>query len=89
MLVTVKRQIILLNKGAVEVGRVNLKGSNKVSSRHAVFRRIGSEIWIESLGTNGTYRWAGSGWVRLPDRKMVLVKKGDRLRFADLEAEIL
>lgn len=88
-LATTNTQTISLSKGAVEIGRVNLKGSNQVSSRQAVFRRIGSETWIESFGTNGTYRWTGSGWVRLPDRKMVLVKKGDRLRFADLEVEIL
>ena len=77
-----------LKNGSTIVGRTQLSGSMKVSARHAVFRRIGPETWIESTGSNGTYRWNGSGWIRLPDRKPMLVQKGDRLRLGDVEIQM-
>lgn len=79
---------IPLAKGATAVGRAELGGSMKVSLRHAVFRRVGPETWIESSGSNGTYRWNGSGWTRLPDRKPLLVQGGDRLKLGDVEARL-
>jgi pSer/pThr/pTyr-binding forkhead associated (FHA) protein len=60
----------------------------KASGRHAIFRRIGPETWIESQGSNGTYRWTGSGWARLPDRKRLLVQSGDRLRLGDVDVDL-
>ena len=83
-----KRQAIPLIDGATVVGRDRLGGSPKVSVRHAVFRRIGPETWIESTGSNGTYRWNGTKWIRLPDRKALLVQAGDRLRLADVAARL-
>ena len=77
-----------LDSGAVPVGRNVFPGAVKVSARHAVFRRIGPETWLQSFGRNGTYRWSGSNWIRLPDGKPILVQKGDRLRFADLEVAV-
>jgi serine/threonine protein kinase len=79
---------IPLTQGATVVGRTELGGSMKASSRHVVFRRLGPETWIESLGSNGTYRWNGSAWTRLPDKKPLLVQNGDRLRFGDVEAQV-
>jgi len=55
---------------------------------HAVFRRIGPQTWMESVGRNGTWRWSGSQWIRLPDKKPVLVQKNDQLKFADLEVTV-
>jgi DNA-binding helix-hairpin-helix protein with protein kinase domain len=83
-----RRTSIDLSGGATPIGRKDLGGSMKVSSRHAVFRRVGGETWIESFGSNGTYRWNGSGWTRLPDRKPVIVQSGDRLRIADVEVQL-
>lgn len=77
-----------LAQGATVIGRADLGGSMKVSARHAVFRRVGPETWLESTGSNGTYRWSGSGWVRLPDRKALLVQPGDRLRLGDIKVEL-
>jgi len=76
---------IPLMHGATVVGRTELGGSQKVSARHAVFRRVGPETWLESTGGNGTYRWSGFKWIRLPDRKPLLVQSGDRLKLADVE----
>ncbi len=77
---------IPLNRGATLVGRADLCGSPKASVRHAIFRRVGPELWIESLGSNGTYRWNGRGWTKFPDGKPLLVQNGDRLRLGDVEA---
>ncbi len=74
-----------LTRGSVPIGRKELGGSLKVSSHHAVFRRKGPETTIESHGTNGTYRWGKTGWMRLPDRKPILVQRGDRLLMGDVE----
>lgn len=79
---------IALDQGSTAVGRADLGGSLKVSARHAVFRRIGPETWLESAGSNGTYRWNGSAWTKLPDKKPVLVQNGDRLKFGDIEARV-
>jgi hypothetical protein len=79
---------VSLDLGATVVGRVELGGSLKVSARHAVFRRIGPETWIESCGSNGVYRWSGSGWSKLSDNKPVLVQSGDRMRLADVEVQL-
>lgn len=88
-LAPVNGRLISLDRGAIPTGRNDLGGSKKVSARHAVFRRIGPETWLESLGSNDTYRWSGSQWLRLPDNKSVLVQSNDRLRFADVEAQVL
>jgi pSer/pThr/pTyr-binding forkhead associated (FHA) protein len=77
-----------LTQGATVVGRAELGGSLKVSARHAVFRRLGPETWIESTGSNGTYRWNGSGWAKLPDKKPLLVQNGDLLRLGDVEVQL-
>lgn len=79
---------ILLANGATVIGRNELAGSQKVSARHAIFRRIGPETWLESIGSNGTYRRNGGKWIRLPDRKSLLVQAGDHLRLADVEIQL-
>ena len=79
---------IPLERGPVSVGRGDLGGSMKVSVLHAVFRRRGPETWIESHGSNGTCRWTGTAWVRLPDRKPVLVQEGDCLMLGDVQAQL-
>lgn len=79
---------IVLAAGATCIGRDDLGGSPRVSQRHAIFRRIGPETWIECLGRNGTYRWTGSGWIELPAGKLLLAQAGDRLRLADVEVEL-
>lgn len=73
---------------AVPVGRALLGGSNKVSGTHAIFRKIGPELFVESLGRNGTFRSSGSAWVRLPDRMPILLFPGDRLRLGDVEVVV-
>ena len=77
-----------LNQGAIVIGRKELSGSMKVSTRHAIFRKIGPQTQLESFGRNGTYRWNDSGWTRLQDAIPVFVQSGDRLRFADVEVQL-
>jgi pSer/pThr/pTyr-binding forkhead associated (FHA) protein len=77
-----------LDSGTVIVGRAELGGSLKVSARHATFRRVGPETWIESHSSNGTYRWDGSSWARLPEKRPLLVQSGDRLRLGDTEVHL-
>ena len=82
-------QIIPLKDGATLVGRSKLGCSSQVSMHHAVFRRIGPETWMESTGRNGTYRWNGKNWSKLPHKKAILVQKGDHLRMADIETSLV
>lgn len=79
---------IALNKASITIGRNQLGGSQKVSAQHAVFSRKGPATFIESIGRNGTFRWNGDSWTRLPDRKRLLVMENDILRFADTETVI-
>lgn len=79
---------IPLKDGATVLGRAELGGSMRVSGRHAVFRRLGPKTWVESLGRNGTFVWMAAGWSRIPEAEPKLVTKGDRLRFADVEAVV-
>ena len=79
---------ISLDRGTVRVGRDDIGGSMKVSHLHAVFHRVGPETWIESLGSNGSYRWTGSAWARLPDKQPILVQEGDILLLGDVETRL-
>jgi len=87
-LVTAKGRRILLEKAVVPLGRAELGGAMTVSGHHAILRRIGPETWIESLGSNGTYRWTGREWFRLPEGKPILLSANDRLSFADQEVRV-
>ena len=88
MFVRPTRRMIKLVDGSTAIGRRDLGGSMKVSAHHAVFCRIGPETWLESYGINGTQRWNGSSWVKLSDRKPVLVQNGDELRLGDVEVQL-
>ena len=88
-LVTSTGITIALDCGAILVGRDSLGGLPQISSRHAAFRLVGPETRIESLGGNGTFRWAGSDWIRLPEGTPILLCANDRLKFADLEAQVV
>jgi len=80
---------LLLDSGAVPVGRDQLGGSPQVSFRHAVFRRVGPETQCESFGRNGTYVRNGKVWHRLPEGKPVLILNGTRMRFGDVEGSVV
>jgi len=76
---------VRIPSASVSVGRRELGGSPHVSVHHATLRKFGPDLWIESVGQNGTKRWNGSAWTRLPDRKRVLLQDGDWIRLGDLE----
>jgi serine/threonine protein kinase len=88
MLRTADGRTVSLERGSVSVGRNDLGGSMKVSALHAIFRRVGPETWIESLGSNGTCRWTGTTWVRLQNQKPILVQQGDWLMFGDVQGQL-
>ena len=79
---------IPITEAAVKVGRTLLGGSMKISGNHAVFRKIGPDLLLESFGRNGTWRRNGQGWIRLPDRSPILLATGDRLRLGDAEVSV-
>ena len=79
---------IQIDAGYMPIGRNELNGAMMVSAIHAVFRRIGPEVIVESLGQNGTYRKTDKAWVRLPPAKPVTLYPGDVLRLADIEVRI-
>jgi hypothetical protein len=85
---TADGKVISLERGSVSIGRSELGGSVKVSVLQAVFRRVGPETWVESLGSNGSYRWTGTAWVRLPERRPILIQQGDRLRLGDVHVQL-
>ncbi len=86
---TIKCKQVPLTEGAVILGRNELGGSPKTSLRHVIIRRIGPEYWLEDISFNGTYRWNGTTWVRLPKEQPVLIQKGDRLLFANIEGKLI
>jgi DNA-binding helix-hairpin-helix protein with protein kinase domain len=79
---------LALTSGSVTIGRSDLDNSLKVSSRHAIVRRVGPEAWLESVGRNGSFRRAGSSWIKLPDGRAVLLQSGDRLLLGDQEVYV-
>ncbi len=81
---------ITLDEAATVVGRALLGGRESVSSTHAVIRRQGPEYWIEDRGRNGTWRSdRRGGWIRLPPGKSVLLRPGDVVKFASVEARFV
>ena len=76
--------IVPVRSAAVSVGRNELGGSPHISLRHATLRKIGPDLWIETVGRNGTKRWNGSDWTRLPKQSNVLLQDGDWLKFGDV-----
>lgn len=79
---------IVVTAGFMQIGRADLRAGNTVSALHAIVRKIGPAVKIESYGMNGTYRKAGNSWVRLEDRKPITIAAGDVLRFADVEVKV-
>lgn len=80
---------IPLDNGAVRVGRDDLGDMPKVSRVHAIFRKRGPDTWMRAVGSNPTYRWGGGSWIHMKNDADLLVQKGDRLRLADVEVEIV
>lgn len=80
---------IPLTAAATTVGRNDVGGSNAVSVEHAVLYRRGPIYRTEDRSSNGTFRRANGSWIRLPTRQAVLVKEGDVLRFANVEARVV
>lgn len=79
---------VALAQASLPIGRDHLGGASHVSTRHAIFRRVGPDTMVESFGQNHTFRWTADGWLQIPDRTPVLIQAGDRLRFADVEVAI-
>lgn len=80
---------IRLDRAAVLLGRSELADSPWVSKRHAIVRRHGPRAWLEPRGQNGTDRFNGQSWDRLPNWVPVLIRPHELLRFGDVEVEVL
>jgi len=79
------RKELVCDSAAMPIGRATLL-SPKVSAHHAVVRKMGPEVTVESFGRNGTYRWTGTSWEPFGSGP---IQGGDRLRFADIEAHVV
>jgi len=75
-------------RGATCIGRDDLGGSACVSSRHATVRQTAFGITLETFGRNGTYRWNGSEWEKIPDDCQVTVRENEWLKFADVQVTV-
>lgn len=74
---------LLLESAYRPVGRGDIGGSQSVSRCHAVFRRKGPFVAVESQGENGTFLKQGQGWIKLDKGIPVMLSSGDVLRMAD------
>ena len=79
---------IRLDKGSISVGRDEI-GSSLVGNNHVLFQRTGCETYSIPQGVNGTYRWEKNKWCQLKNHEKHLLKPGERLLFADIEAIIV
>lgn len=80
--------VLPLEQSSGLLGRNLLGGVPTVSEKHASYQRFGLRTVFKSFGSNGTYRYNGNTWVRLPDQKEITIEDGDQLRFADQEARV-
>lgn len=80
---------IPIRSASVLIGRNNLNAEKTVSSKHIIARRIGPETKIICQGTNPTFKWAGSKWIKLPNNKEVIINDKDKLRIHNLEINIV
>ncbi|MEM6914921.1 MAG: protein kinase [Verrucomicrobiota bacterium] len=79
----------LIDRNGIVIGRKQLGGSNKVSTRHAIFRRIGPETFVEPIGSNPTKRVLPNGRViDLKNGTRYALSTGDKLRLGDGELKI-
>jgi len=77
------------NGKPVLIGRERLS-SPGVSLRHAVITSFGLETFITDLGSkNGTYRRLDDRWIRIPARRQSPIQAGDRLRFGNVEFQVV
>ncbi len=76
-----------LTAGTTVLGRSEL-GSPKVSTRHAIFRKIGPEYFVENISGNGVFRKSKNSWKLLDNNKTFLLQPGDVLKFADVEGTL-
>jgi serine/threonine protein kinase len=83
---------IILSDARMNLGRERLRAGKYVSNCHVVVERRGAESYLTSLGRNGTYVFADTGWQRVPDRagaSPLLLREGMRLRMADVECTVI
>lgn len=75
-----------LDHSGIVVGREEVGGSVRVSTRHAIFRRCGPDTLIEPIGLNPTLRILPNGReILLEENRQHAVFAGDRLRLGDVE----
>lgn len=80
---------IALDSGCVRVGRPEFDGEPSISSVHAVFRQFGPEVIMQPLGLNGVYKKENDGlWRRILEKELLVVERGDALRFGNCDARI-
>ena len=80
---------IVLDRASVTIGRDEIK-DDTVSQKHVVIHRKGPDYWITDRSTNGTSRRTPAGdWKAFEKRKAILIADGDRLRFGEVEVQVV
>lgn len=84
-IVTPSGRHIVINSTEVVVGRADLGGSKVISRRHAYFRKLGPDVYVQNAGKLPMFRLNGHGLERLDDHVLTPIEHGQRLRVADVE----
>lgn len=80
---------IVLDRASVTIGRDDIK-DDTVSQKHVVIHRKGPDYWITDRSRNGTSRSTPAGdWKAFEKRKSILIADGDRLRFGEVEVQVI
>jgi len=80
---------IVINDAEICLGRAELGGASNISRRHAYFRKLGPDIYVESVGKAGTYLLNGHGWERLGDYVPAPLEGGQSLRIGNVEVQLV
>jgi len=88
-IITPSGKHIVINSSEIPVGREDLGGSKTISRRHVYFRKLGPDVYIQSVGKISTFRKNGKGWQPLDDYKLVPIEHEQCLRIGDVELRLV
>jgi hypothetical protein len=80
---------LVVDHGALTVGRNELGGDPAISSRHAVLQRMGPLLrFTERSSFGASQRNRGQGWEPIAPSSAVVLKPGERLRLGNTEFDV-
>lgn len=80
---------LVVDQGALTVGRNELGGDPAISSKHAVLQRMGPLLrFTERSSYGASQRNRGQGWEPIARSSAVVLKPGERLRLGNTEFDV-